>query len=75
MPDRVLFVRRWGTTLWFIGQLPINPRERFYPNLDFETSRRFWDDELCPCFSEKRMQRELDAFAKKYGLAVWEEET
>jgi len=74
MPDRVLFVRRWSNATWVVGYLPIDPRKRFYPNLDFESSRRFFDvDWLGPCFSAEKMQRKLDAYAKKYGLEIYTE--
>ena len=68
MPDRVLFVRKWYNGDWTVGQLPINLRDRHYPNHDENTARLFWCYALTPSNTAEEMQAKLDAFAKKYGL-------
>jgi len=74
MPDRVLFVRKWYNGSWTVGQLPINLRDRHYPNYDEKTARLFWCYALTPSDTAEEMQEKLDVYAKKCGLEVWEDE-
>ena len=72
MPDRVLYVRRWhNTALWCVGYLPMDCRERYYPNLDFDTGRMYHC--LDPCRTAEEMQEKLDDYAKNHRLAVYQE--
>jgi len=65
---RILFVRRWrpDSRWWAVCYTPYS-----WVTKEESGGRRFIELDLDR--SAEAMQRKLDAYAKKFGLAVWEE--
>jgi hypothetical protein len=76
MPDRVLYVRRGAVDdCWVVAQLPVNPAERHYPDNHWWCGRCVYNVELPYSFTRDAMQSKLDAYAKKYGLEEFVQES